>query len=254
VIALPLDYTNIQDPDDIFKDFEDTLRGRIRVVEHNMTTYNGDTATQGDLRRTKNALLQMQENLKLIKRSNTRYILHYSPKIVAGRGNTSYNYSSLEGRVELVYGKGSEVGQEVIAHEIQHAIQYEQGKLSFSIKDTSSECILYRVTLSDISDETEAYKYAVLFKGNIADFDTLTDKGTRIKYKPTYDTLPDKRAGLNDNIGAILQERTIRVGINNVPVREFYKGWQKDFLNGCDQRPDKGDSIGSPCYIVRNWR
>jgi hypothetical protein len=131
----------------------------------------------------------------------------------------------------MEFGVGSIIGQEVFAHEIMHAIQYEKGRMSFSILHCEGDNLLGHVTLYDLSDETEAYKYGILFQGNVTDFDQI-DNAYVLHRFPQYDTIPDKKATIYNALGKILRRRMVQMGKTDRAPGEIYRGWETDYGKG----------------------
>lgn len=223
-------YKNIHDPDGIFRQFEDTLAGRIRRVDINADAYKlKDPAASSDLNRTLEKLTDFQKQLDWIKNSATTYLLRYTRTMDPGKGATIYDADS--NTVVLQFGLGSLIGQEVFAHEIMHAIQYEKGRMSFSAIHCDEDNLLGHITLYDLSDETEAYRYGILFQGNITDFDQI-DNAYVLKRFPQYDTIPDKEASICSTLGRILRRRMVQMGKTDKAPGEIYRGWESDYGKG----------------------
>jgi hypothetical protein len=233
----PSGYKNIDDPEGIFRRFEDTLAGRIHRVDINALEYKAkDPIRSTDATRTTEKLTDFQNQVDWIKNSQTKYILQFTKKLKPGKGGTVYdpNYNA----VVMQFGEGSVMGEEVFAHEIMHAIQYEKGRMSFSVILCDGDNLLGHVTLYDLSDETEAYRYGILFQGNITDFDQIDDAYV-LKRFPEYDTIPDRKASISSTLGRILRRRMVQMGKTDRPPGEIYRGWESDYAKGRKLRGQK---------------
>jgi len=247
----PPAYTNIEDPDGIFRHLEDTLRGRIRRVDSLYHHAAVDSSKRLDLQRTVDKLTGFWHNITRLSNSRTHYLIRYTPALDSGIGGTTFDLGT--SRVVIEFGQRTGPGDDVYVHEMVHALQYEEGRMSFTLLCCSRDALLYHISLSDISDETEAYRYAGLYKGNIQEYDTIKDKDIRRKY-PQYDSVPDGNNSLSSWMGKLLKKRTMQMGYCNKPPYEFYKGWESDYARGCAllrQKKAEAADTGTCSWISR---
>ena len=249
-------YPNISDEDHIFSNYESIIHARIQHLTnlmHSDSIYKKVPQIPGgsdsitlwqQFYLTKRALIRICQGIEKIKRSNVRYHLFYTAGNFALPGVTTADPYS--GEILISYKKGTPVTDEVIGHEIMHAIQYEKRKVSIGIKQGESHGSLY-----DISDETEAYWYARVTKYNLSDGDSVTDAWVMKKY-PEYNGLPTRHVSIHSKIGRELRRNTTHAGAGNIPASELYKGWEKDYAKGCKQLAGKTGKIPAtgPCSVI----
>lgn len=123
----------------------------------------------------------------------------------------------------------------LIGHELNHAYQFETGKVSLRA-DNSGYGSLY-----DIGDETEAYNRERTYGTGIQFFTNPTvnkwgDNNVKEYGKtmtpPAYQTLPPGPIDINSIEGVKMRIQTSIDGMFGRPSRQVYKGWQNDYNNG----------------------
>ncbi|WP_372474891.1 RHS repeat-associated core domain-containing protein [Capnocytophaga sp. ARDL2] len=147
-------------------------------------------------------------------------------------GGMKYDMSS----GEIMISVDNNIG--LVAHELHHAYQYEVGDVSLVV-DNSSYGMLY-----DITDETNAYNRERALVTGMQFFQTpnsivegyplkMSDDDVRqlgsTMTPAAYQILPNGPIGLKSNIGKQLRKKTTEAGKLGLPVKEVYKGWQKDY-------------------------
>ncbi len=219
---------NIEDPDSIFANYDSIVHQRIKGIRRILARQDTMPADYGitieSLKRTKDGLVEIARGLEQMKHSEVIYYFYYDSNKVEGHGVTEIN--PITNEVEMSF-RTKYKNEEVIGHEIQHAIEYERGQISMK-RDTSKGF----GTLYDISDETQAYWFARLAWYNITANDHFNDSTVKADNPSMYDSVPYERQDLGSPIGKQLKRNTEKEGAEGVPNSEFYKGWQKDYNKG----------------------
>jgi hypothetical protein len=219
---------NIEDPDSIFANYDRLVHQRIkrigRILNRQDTMPAEYGITRESLQRTKDSLGGIARGLEQMKHSEVIYYFYYDSNKVEGHGVTEIN--PITNTVEMSF-RTNYKNEEVIGHEIQHAIEYERGEISMKRDTSKGFGVLY-----DISDETQAYWFARLAWYNITANDHLNDSTVKADNPSMYDHLPNEHQDLSSPIGKQLKRNTEKEGAGGVPNSEFYKGWQKDYNKG----------------------
>ena len=174
------------------------------------------------------------EEIKKLEKSDQVYTV-FADK--AGKeGGVSYDLASNEIKIGL---GNTDIG--LVGHELKHAYQYEKGQISL-VADNSAYGKLY-----DITDEADAYNRERALATGMQFFQSpnqivqgyplqVGDNDVRNIGKgmipPAYQTLPNSPININSKVGKALRKQTIEAGRTGQPIKEFYKGWQKDYLKG----------------------
>jgi hypothetical protein len=240
--ALP---RNIDDSFHILRNCRAKVRQQIDRIHHwmdsSITPENRHTFQQETIKQLNSIL----SGIDSLKRSTTHYHFFYSNSADSGHGYTTAN---VWGDIEVVYGLKSD-SDEVIGHEIIHAIQFERGQVSIAKKKKDDKKDLDG-SLYDLHDEGEAYRSArIIIRPDVTMNDRFTDEYVADKF-PEYQRLSREDRKLKSIWGEQLRKRTTDSGVGNRSNEEFYKGWEMDYLNGCNQRSDSG-KVNGPCTIVR---
>jgi RHS repeat-associated protein len=164
VLFIDPDGMTIRDPNKIVEEYENSLKTRIEKFqnllkdpEKRKILENGNVI--GSIEETIKGIEDVQKGIGEMRASDVIYEASYDKDIATGTGLTTVDPNT--GVIQLKYGEGSG-GQEVVGHEITHAIQYERGQTSIKMDGTAG-------SIHDITDETNAYKSARLSKYNAAD-------------------------------------------------------------------------------------
>ncbi|AWG24862.1 DUF6443 domain-containing protein [Flavobacterium kingsejongi] len=148
-------------------------------------------------------------------------------------GSVSYDFSTDQVTVQM----GKSASFSVIGHELKHAHQFEEGKISYNRNGSSA--------LIDITDETEGYnRQQNLFlgpsqfgQGKKADYTdaNVINFGSRMTPK-AYQGLPSSSLNMSSKEGKALRKAAINAGEQGIPIQEVYIGWQKDYQKGTKNR------------------
>ena len=184
------------------------------------------------------------KKVKQLENSDQVYNVFYSEDGYDG-GGTSYDEKT--GNINLSFKKSSIDTKSpfaVVAHEIEHAVQYENEEISFLV-DNSGYGTLY-----DIGDETASYNAQRPHEVGNSFFATPNQTYNSYPYRfsdadtrrfgesmtpPAYLNLPLESIDLKSDKGKNLRKQVVEAGKNGLPVKEVYKGWQKDYETGQKQ-------------------
>jgi hypothetical protein len=223
---------NIEDPDSIFANYDLRVHQRIKRIRRILNRQDTMPAeygiTKDSLKRTEDGLEEIARGLDQMKHSEVIYYFYHETSHDSSEdedhGVTEIN--PITNEVEMSFRMKYKT-EEIIGHEIQHAIEYERGEISMKRDTSQGFGVLY-----DISDETRAYWFARLAWNNITADNHWNDSAVRAKYPSKYDRLPREPRDLNSPAGKQLRRNTEKEGYEGVPNSEFYKGWQKDYNKG----------------------
>jgi hypothetical protein len=255
----PAGYKNIVDSNHFFYDFEaivndriikiDTLKRSNLILEKTARPLPrqdspssgfdlsaGDTLTTWEsLSLTRGQLKKMRRQLRRLQRSTVHYRLFDTVDVEKGNGYTFANLAT--GEIELAFGRNTPHSDEVVVHELQHAVQYEKGWISFG-RDRNDSL----ASLNDVTDEIKAYSFAKVIKYNIRDAAPI-GIDSLYKINAVYRHLPVHSITIHSPEGRRLRAATVNAGKANEDNPEFYKNWEKDFIKGCKLLVD---SLGHP--------
>lgn len=164
----------------------------------------------------------------------------YNVFAAGGEDQTGLSYN--ESKHEVNVGIGDTEGPGLTAHELLHAFQFDKQQLSITLGTGYGRLI-------DIQDETAGYNRERAIRRIRSYFETpnmldekfhlplqMNDDDTRNlgaqKTPQLYQNLPVGPLDLNSPEGKQLRNETIEAGKNKVPVKEIYRGWEKDYESG----------------------
>lgn len=228
---IDLDGREIKDPDDIVENYKKQLTTNRDALQGMINSGAiGSDIGEKLIFFYKSALGEISK----LEKSDQVYTI-FSDKS-SKEGTMSYDMALGEIRIGL--GDHS-IG--LVGHELNHAYQYENGDISLVV-DNSAYGQLY-----DITDETNAYNRERALGTGIQFFQTpntlldgyplkMSDSDVRRLGNsispPAYQTLPNGPIDINSKEGKALRQQTRQAGRLGIPVKEVYKGWQKDYQKG----------------------
>jgi len=236
VLNNPLRYIDpdgreIKDPDDIVKNYKNHLTTDRNTLQRMINSGAIGSEIGGKLMSFyKNALGEISK----LEKSDQVYTIFSD--MSSKEGGMSYDIAS--GEIKIGLGDNS-IG--LVGHELHHAYQYENGEVSLVV-DNSGYGQLY-----DITDETKAYNRERALVTGMQFFQNpnavvqgyplqMSDSNVRTfgnsMSPPAYQTLPSGPIDINSKAGKMLRLQTKQAGSLGVPVKEVYKGWQKDYQKG----------------------
>ena len=225
------DGKKIKDPDGIVKNYKNQLSDNINNLQEMINISAVESGIGGELMSLYKTAL---EEISKLEDSDQVYTI-FSDKS-SKEGGMSYNMVS--GEVKIGLGDNN-IG--IVGHELIHAYQYEEGKVSLFV-DNSGYGQLY-----DITDETKAYNRERALGTGIQFFQTpkivvdgyplqMSDRDVKTfgnsMSSPAYQTLPSRSIDIKSKTGKMLRLQTKQAGSLGILIKEVYKGWQKDYQKG----------------------
>ncbi len=217
----------IEDPDEIVKNHKKFLNTNISSLQEFID--NGMVASDigNKLIGVNKSILKDINNLE---KSDQVYSVFNSGD--SKEGGVQFNLSTRN--IDIGVGSGGSNFNGLVAHELDHASQYERGEISI-VTNNSDYGALY-----DITDETKAFNQERILGMGITYF---SDPGAKFTDKdvgnfgkkmnpPAYQTLPNGPININSDAGKKIRQSVFNSGRNRNGVNEVYKGWQKDYLIG----------------------
>uniref|UniRef100_UPI0037431792 RHS repeat domain-containing protein n=1 Tax=Chryseobacterium tagetis TaxID=2801334 RepID=UPI0037431792 len=229
------DGRQIKDPNDIVKNYKNQLNSSMNNLKTFITNGSIDVELGEVLLSFYTNTLQ---EIKKLEKSDQVYNIFSDNSSL--EGSMSYDLSTNEIKIGL---GNNNIG--LVGHELKHAYQYESGQTSLVI-DNSAFGSLY-----DITDETESYNRERALMTGIQFFKTPNTIFQGYPYKmndknvkdfgmgmtpPAYQTLPSGPIDINSKEGKALRQQTVQNGKLGIPVKEVYKGWQKDYQKGNEKK------------------
>ncbi|MEL7196339.1 MAG: RHS repeat-associated core domain-containing protein, partial [Bacteroidota bacterium] len=220
----------IEDTDDIVKNHKANLNESISHLED----FIGSGMVSAELG---NKLIgvnrSMLKDIKKLERSEQVYKVFDSGDGVEG----GLQYGE-KGAINIGIGSGANNYNGLVAHELEHAMQYERGEISI-VTDNSDYGVLY-----DITDETNAFNQERRIGMGIGYFTdpsaVFTDADVRAQgatmTPPAYQSLPSGPININSPAGKALRQRTEEAGRTGQQVYEVYMGWQRDYAKSAKKR------------------
>jgi RHS repeat-associated protein len=221
----------IEDPDDIVKNQKSSLQSNISNLQEFIDKGMVSSELGNKLIRVNKSMLKSIKNLE---KSDQVYKIFNSGD--GKEGGVQYDASN--GNINIGIGSGADNYSGLVAHELEHASQYERGEISV-VSDNSDYGVLY-----DITDETNAFNKERRIGMGIGYFTSpnavFSDSNVRELGKtmtpPAYQSLPSGPININSRQGIALRRRAVEAGRKGQGVSEVYKGWQKDYANGVKKR------------------
>ena len=225
----------IEDPDELVKKQKAQLNQNLSYIQNALKAEGLSEGITSALNKLAGAFQSSLNEISTLEKSDQVYSVHYGEGKEGGM-----SYDNKTGAINIGIGK-SDASIGLIGHELKHAYQYEKGQISL-VTDNSGYGKLY-----DITDETAAYNRERTFGAGIQFFQTpnavvngyplqMSDNNVRSfgnsMTPPAYQTLPNGPIDINSKEGKALIQQTLEAGRAGTPVKEVYKGWQKDYLKG----------------------
>lgn len=219
----------IKDPDGLVKQYEAGLQVKIKMLQQFI---DEGKVPAGNGNKLLKFYKEQIKNIKKLKKSKQVY------KVFAATGvEGGVSYDQTTGNINVGIGTDIKQIEGLIAHELEHAMQYERGETSFNVLDATK-----RGTLYDLTDETNAYNQERKMNAGMMYFQNPdkykwdnedVKKFSKEKMaQDYYKDLPEKPESLKSSGGKALRKRTIEAGKNGSKAPEVYKGWQKDYAKG----------------------
>ena len=205
------DGKKIKDPDGIVKNYKNRLSGNINNLQEMINISAVESSIGGELMSLYKTAL---EEISKLEKSDQVYTI-FSDKSSKEEG---MSYDMVSGEVKIGIGNNS-IG--IVGHELIHAYQYEEGKVSLVV-DNSGYGQLY-----DITDETKAYNRERALGMSIQFFQTpkivvngnplqMSDRDVKTfgnsMSSPAYQTLPSRSIDIKSKAGKMLRQQTKQTG------------------------------------------